>query len=421
MKGKYLVSPEKFKSPFTPSKFPELPEIPGVRLATAEAGIKYCGRKDVLLVDLVEGTNIAGVFTKSKCLSAPVDWCKKHIENGTARGILINSGNANAFTGMRGWEASKKSAELTAQSLGCKASEIFLASTGVIGEPLDASKFELVLSELSESLNPRNWLDAGKAIMTTDTFPKVFSQVIKIDDSEIVVNGIAKGSGMIEPDMATMLAFIFTNAPIAQKVLQEILTQSVENSFNSITVDSDTSTSDTVLLCATGKIPNSNFSPINSLSDSRVESISKVIEKVSTDLAHQIVKDGEGATKFVEVNVTGAQSEGSAKVIAKSIANSPLVKTAFAGEDPNWGRIVMAVGKAGEPADRDRLSIWFDNVQVAEQGDRYPNYSEADAANVLKQSEFKVTVDIGVGSGIATIWTCDFTKNYVAINGDYRS
>ena len=415
------MSPEKFQSPFTPSKFPELPEIPGVRLATAEAGIKYRERKDVLLVDLVEGTNIAGVFTKSKCLSAPVEWCKKNIEHGIARGILINSGNANAFTGMRGWEASKKSAELTAQILDCKASEIFLASTGVIGEPLDASKFELVLSELNKNLNPRNWLEAGKAIMTTDTFPKVSSQVIKSDNSEIVVNGIAKGSGMIEPDMATMLAFIFTNAPIAQKVLQEILAQSVEKSFNSITVDSDTSTSDTVLLCATGKIPNSDFDPINSLSDSRVESISKAIGNVSMDLAHQIVKDGEGATKFVEVNVTGAQSDESAKIIAKSIANSPLVKTAFAGEDPNWGRIVMAVGKAGEPADRDRLSIWFDNVQVAEQGDRFSNYSEADAAKVFKQSEFKVTVDIGVGLGIATIWTCDFTKDYVTINGDYRS
>ena len=421
MKGDHLVTTNKFKSPFTPKSFPELPEVAGVQLATAEAGIKYQNRTDILLVELTEGTKVAGVFTKSKCLSAPVDWCKKHLEKGTARGILINSGNANAFTGMRGWQAAKRSAELMTNILDCSESEIFLASTGVIGEPMDVTRFESVLNEMKKSISSEKWLDAAKAIMTTDTFPKISTETIQIDGEKIVINGIAKGSGMIEPDMATMLGFIFTNAPISQPVLQELLTESVEKSFNAITVDSDTSTSDTVLLCATGIVSNPDFTPINSRDDLRVEEFSKALERVSMDLAHQIVKDGEGATKFVEIEVKGAEDSVSAKKIAKSIANSPLVKTAFAGEDPNWGRIVMAIGKAGEPADRDRLSIWFDEVQVASQGERSPEYSESEAMRVVKQNQFKVTVDMGLSSGASTIWTCDFTKDYVAINGDYRS
>ena len=421
MQGNCFVNSNQYLSPFAPKTYPELPDVAGVRLATAEAGIKYQGRKDVLLIELVTGTKIAGVFTKSKCSSAPVDWCKKNIANGAACGILINSGNANAFTGMQGWQVAKKSAELTASTLDCLENEIFLASTGVIGEPMDVSRFDDVLWDLKKSLSTKNWLDAAKTIMTTDTFPKVSTETIQIDGEEIIVNGIAKGSGMIEPDMATMLGFIFTNAPISQQVLQEILTQNVEKSFNAITVDSDTSTSDTVLLCATGVVNKSDFEPINRIEDSRIEKFSTALESVSMDLAHQIVKDGEGATKFVEIEVKGAQNDSSAKVIAKSIANSPLVKTAFAGEDANWGRIVMAVGKAGEPADRDRLSIWFDEVQVAFQGDRFPDYSETDAARVMKKNEFKVTVDLGLSTGAATIWTCDFTKDYVAINGDYRS
>jgi len=408
-------------SPLAPTSFPEMPVIKGVRFATAAAGIKYQGRTDVLLVEVTEGTAIAGVFTQSKCPSAPVDWCRSNLPAGSARGLLVNSGNANAFTGKKGVEAVRLSAEIAAKALGCEPGEVFLASTGVIGEPLDAHKFDGVLSDMAARMDAE-WLDTARAIMTTDTYPKIStSSSLELDGKTIHVNGIAKGAGMIAPDMATMLSFIFTDAPVAAPVLQSLLSQETGSSFNSVTVDSDTSTSDTVLLFATGAAQEAGVEPIQALDDPRVEGLRLALQDVMQDLAQQIVRDGEGARKFVEVRVEGATSDASAKKIALSIANSPLMKTAFAGEDANWGRVVMAVGKAGEPADRDRLAIWFGDVRVAVDGERDPAYSEEAASNVMKQAEIELKVDLGLGDGKAHVWTCDLTSEYVAINGDYRS
>ncbi|MEP1441675.1 MAG: bifunctional glutamate N-acetyltransferase/amino-acid acetyltransferase ArgJ [Hyphomicrobiales bacterium] len=405
-------------SPLAPSRYAEMPALKGVGLAVAEAGIKYAGRKDVLLMHFDEPAAVAGVFTTSKCSSAPVDWCKQVLQAGTARAVLINAGNANAFTGVKGWEAVRISAELVSEQVGCPVNQVYLASTGVIGEPLDASVFDGVLGGLHRDLNEKSWLDAAKAIMTTDTFPKVATASVEIDGEIITVNGIAKGSGMIAPDMATMLSFIVTDAPISSELLQKLLTQSADASFNSVTVDSDTSTSDTVLLFATGK---ASIDPISDSKDKRLRLLAKALHAVSLDLSHQIVRDGEGASKFVEINVLGAKSARAAKNVAKAIANSPLVKTAIAGEDANWGRVVMAVGKAGEEADRDRLAIWFGDVRVAVNGERDPDYSEEAASAVMKNDDIQLVVDLGIGKGKATMWTCDLTKQYVAINGDYRS
>ncbi|MTH99261.1 bifunctional glutamate N-acetyltransferase/amino-acid acetyltransferase ArgJ [Roseibium sp. RKSG952] len=408
-------------SPLAPKSYPEMPEIGGVRFATAQAGIKYKGRTDVLLVELAEGTTVAGVFTKSKCASAPVDWCKAQLVSGTARGLLVNSGNANAFTGKKGAEAVALSAGIAAKALGCSDKEIFLASTGVIGEPLDAGKFDAVIADLASAEQRDAWLDAARAIMTTDTFPKLATAAVELDDTEVVIGGMAKGAGMIAPDMATMLSFIFTDAPVTADVLQALLSDKVDGSFNAITVDSDTSTSDSVLLFATGVAADRGVEPIKSLDDPRVGVLRSALDDVMTDLAHQIVRDGEGARKFVQIQVSGAETDVSAKRIALSIANSPLVKTAVAGEDANWGRVVMAVGKAGEPADRDRLAIWFGDVRVAVNGERDADYSEEAASAVMKQEEIAISVELGLGKGQATVWTCDLTKEYVAINGDYRS
>ncbi|WP_269585305.1 bifunctional glutamate N-acetyltransferase/amino-acid acetyltransferase ArgJ [Roseibium sp. Sym1] len=408
-------------SPLAPASYPDMPEIRGVAFATASAGIKYKGRTDVLLATVAEGTSVAGVFTKSRCSSAPVDWCKDRIGGGTARALLVNSGNANAFTGKRGKAAVELSAQIVSGALGCPDSEIFLASTGVIGEPLPAEKFSGVVDALEADQGSASWLDAARAIMTTDTYPKVATATVELDGVTVSINGIAKGAGMIAPDMATMLSFIFTDAPIAPAVLQALLSGEVDGSFNAVTVDSDTSTSDTVLLFATGTATENGVDPVNALDDPRVDILRAALADVMVDLAHQIVRDGEGARKFVEVRVDGAESDASAKKIALSIANSPLVKTAVAGEDANWGRVVMAVGKAGEPADRDRLAIWFGDVRVAVEGERDPDYSEAAASAVMKEDEIVIRVDLGLGSGQASVWTCDLTKEYVAINGDYRS
>ncbi|MEP3274753.1 MAG: bifunctional glutamate N-acetyltransferase/amino-acid acetyltransferase ArgJ [Stappiaceae bacterium] len=408
-------------SPFAPSTYPDMPEVAGIRLATAEAGIKYQGRDDVLLIDLCEGTQIAGVFTQSKCASAPVDWCKEKLSGGLVRGMLINSGNANAFTGMKGQSAVDASARLTADVLSCSADEVFLASTGVIGEPLNPGKFDGVLQSLAKNLHADGWKQAANAIMTTDTYPKMATRHLELDGYPVTLNGIVKGSGMIAPDMATMLGFLFTDAPISAPILQALLARLVGGSFNAITVDSDTSTSDTVLLCATGAAAKAGLAPISELADPRVQVFADVLGDLMRDLAQQIVKDGEGARKFVEVAVKGAQDDHSAKKIALSIANSPLVKTAIAGEDANWGRVVMAIGKAGEPADRDRIAIWFGDVRVATQGERDPDYSEEAASRVMQKDEVSLTVDLGIGPGLSTVWTCDLTKEYVAINGDYRS
>jgi len=406
-------------SPLAPAAFPALPAVGGVTFATAEAGIKYRGRTDVLLMVFDKGAEVAGVFTRSKCPSAPVDWCKAALANGRARALLVNSGNANAFTGKRGRETVRLSAALVAETLGCRPRDVLLASTGVIGEPLDPEKFRHVLADTAARLADGPWIAPAQAIMTTDTFPKGVSRGVRLGDAEVTINGIAKGAGMIAPDMATMLSFVVTDAAIAAPVLQALLSRSVRDSFNAITVDSDTSTSDTLLLFATGAA--ADAPRIDNPRDRRLAPFRAALDQVLLDLAQQVVRDGEGARKFVEVSVRGAVSKPSARRIALSIANSPLVKTAIAGEDANWGRVVMAVGKAGEPADRDRLAIWFGDLRLAHRGERDPAYDEAAAGAYMKGSEIVVTVDIGLGKGADRVWTCDLTKEYVAINGDYRT
>ena len=406
-------------SPLAPKAYPELPAVAGVRFATAEAGIKYKNRTDVLLAVFDKGTQVAGVFTRSKCPSAPVDWCKAALVSGKARALLVNSGNANAFTGKRGRQTVKLSAAMVAEVVGCPPKQVYLASTGVIGEPLDPGKFEGVVADMSARTDPHLWLDAARAIMTTDTFPKVATRQARIGGATVTINGIAKGAGMIAPDMATMLAFVATDAAIAAPVLQSLLSAGVKDSFNAVTVDSDTSTSDTLLLFATGAA--AGAPRIDSPRDRRLGEFRKALDDLLLDLAQQVVRDGEGARKFVEVRVTGATSKRSARRIGMSIANSPLVKTAIAGEDANWGRIVMAVGKAGEPADRDRLAIWFGDTRVAVKGERDPAYSEARTSAIMKEQAIVITVDLGLGKASDRVYTCDLTKEYVAINGDYRS
>jgi glutamate N-acetyltransferase / amino-acid N-acetyltransferase len=400
---------------------PELPAIACVRFATAEAGIRYKGRTDVLLAVFDEGTAVAGVFTRSLCPSAAIDWCKDHVGGGRARALVVNSGNANAFTGIKGKEAVTLTADIAAKAVGCAPSEVFLASTGVIGEPLPAEKFDGVLQAMTGKLVDAPWTEPAKAIMTTDTFPKLATASVEIDGVEIAISGIAKGSGMIAPDMATMLSFVFTDMPIAAPVLQAIVSRHNETSFNAITVDSDTSTSDTLLAFATGKAEARGVEPITSLDDPRLETFGAALNDVLFDLAMQIVRDGEGATKFVTVTVIGATSDQSAAVIARSIANSPLVKTAIAGEDANWGRVVMAVGKAGQPADRDKLTIAFGDIVVARDGLRAPDYSEEAASAYMKGGDLEITVDLGLGEGVFTVYTCDLTHGYIDINGSYRS
>jgi glutamate N-acetyltransferase/amino-acid N-acetyltransferase len=408
-------------SPLAPKTRPELPEIAGVRLATAEAGIRYKGRTDVLLAVLDRGTAVAGVFTRSKCPSAPVEWCRARLAGGRARALVVNSGNANAFTGKSGRAAVKLTAELAADAVGCRPAEVFLASTGVIGEPLEAEKFGKVMGTLVAQAAPQAWLDAAKAIMTTDTFPKVATATARLGAATVTINGIAKGSGMIAPDMATMLAFVFTDAPLAPAVLQALMRQSVVDTFNAITVDGDTSTSDTLLGFATGAAAVRGAPRIVRAGDRHLGPFRAGLTKVLADLAEQVARDGEGASKLIEVVVEGARSKASARRIALSIANSPLVKTAIAGEDANWGRVVMAVGKAGEPADRDRLSIWFGDIRVAHRGERDPAYDEATVSAYMRRSEIAVRVDLGLGRGRDRVLSCDLTKDYIVINAGYRS
>ena len=410
-----------FVSPFAPATVTEIPPVDGVRFATAEAGIKYRGRTDVLLMAFDAGTTVAGVTTRSRCPSAPVEWCRANLPAGRARALLVNSGNANAFTGLNGRTTVELSAAAVAKTLGCSPAEVFLASTGVIGEPLDPAKFAAVLDDTAARLADGPWSDAARAIMTTDTFPKLATRTATIDGVAVRIDGIAKGAGMIAPDMATMLSFLATDAPIAAPVLQALLARGVARSFNCITIDGDTSTSDTVLLFATGAAAGRGAPVIDDPADRRLLSFRRALDALLLELSHLVVKDGEGLRKFVSVTVEGATSSRSAKKIAMAIGNSPLVKTAIAGEDANWGRIVMAVGKAGEPAERDRLAIWFGGVRVAVDGARDPGYSEAAASAVMQQPEIAIRVELGLGRGRATIWTCDLTKEYVAINGDYRS
>ncbi len=408
-------------SPLAPRKQPRMPAVPGVRIATAQAGIKYKGRTDLLAMVFDEGTTVAGVFTRSKCPSAPVEFCRANLPGGSARILVVNSGNANAFTGKRGRETTAATAAAAGKATGCAESEVFLASTGVIGEPLDPARFAHLLGDLVDRAEPGMWAEAGKAIMTTDTYPKYATAKVLLGDVEVTINGIAKGAGMIAPDMATMLSFVATDAPIDAPVLQDMLSKGVGKTFNAVTVDSDTSTSDTLMLFATGAAEKSGAPRISDPKDARLSQFRRALNRMLKNLALQVVRDGEGARKQVEVTVTGAKSARSAKRVALSIANSPLVKTAIAGEDANWGRVVMAVGKAGEPADRDLLAIWFGGIRVAHEGERDPAYSEAETSAYMKQDEIVIRVDLGLGRGKATVWTCDLTKEYVAINGDYRS
>jgi glutamate N-acetyltransferase/amino-acid N-acetyltransferase len=408
-------------SPLAPTTVPDLPPLEGVRFATAEAGIRYANRRDVLVMLFPKGTQAAGVFTRSKCPSAPVDWCRAALAGGTARALVVNSGNANAFTGKAGARAVKATAEIAAKAVGCKPKQVLLASTGVIGEPLDATKFDGPVADCVARAAEGPWIDAARAIMTTDTFPKVATAKARIGGVEVTINGIAKGAGMIAPDMATMLSFIVTDAPIAAPVLHMMLTKLTQITFNAITVDSDTSTSDTLILFATGTAAARGAPAIDAMSDRRLTAFKLALGDVVRDLAQQVVRDGEGARHFVSVTVDRAVSAASAKRVALSIANSPLVKTAIAGEDANWGRIVAAVGKAGEPADRDRLAIWFGDTRVAVKGARDASYDEALVSDYMKNKEIDIRVDLGLGQGRFTVWTCDLTKEYVEINGDYRS
>jgi glutamate N-acetyltransferase/amino-acid N-acetyltransferase len=406
-------------SPLAPKKYPALPPIGGVRFATLAAGVRYAGRTDVMMALFDGPVAVAGVFTRSKCPSAPVDWCRAQLKGGTARALIVNSGNANAFTGHKGIEAVEVVAEAAAKVVGAQKSEIFMASTGVIGEPLDGSKIGRVIGDLVKEAKADRLMDAAKAIMTTDTYPKVATARVMLGETEVTINGMAKGAGMIAPDMATMLAYVFTDAPIAAGALQTMLSKSVVRSFNAITVDSDTSTSDTLMAFATGAAKGAPF--IEDAADPRAAPFRRALDKLLRNLAHQVVRDGEGARKFIEVNVEGAATRKAAKRIAMSIANSPLVKTACAGEDANWGRVVMAVGKAGEKAERDKLDIWFGKTRVAHHGLRDPAYDEAETSAYMKRDSIEITADLGIGRGRATVWTCDLTKEYVAINGDYRS
>ena len=406
-------------SPLAPLHVPDMPAIAGVRLATAAAGIRYAGRTDVLLTLFEPGTTAAGVFTRSKCPSAPVEWCRAHLNAGKARALVVNSGNANAFTGKSGRDACKFTAQIAARAIGCKPADIFLASTGVIGEPLKAQAFDGVMEGLVARAQAGDFLAAARAIMTTDTFPKVATATAKIGKAKVTINGIAKGAGMIAPDMATMLSFIFTDAAISAAALQALLKDGVADTFNAVTIDGDTSTSDTLMMFATGKA--AGAPRIARAADPRLKAFKKALHAVLADLSEQIARDGEGARKLVEIVVEGAVSKASARRIAMSIANSPLLKTAIAGEDANWGRVVMAVGKAGEPADRDRLSIWFGGIRVAHKGTRDPDYDEATVSAAMKKPEISLRVALGMGKGRDRVLTCDLTKEYIAINGDYRS
>ena len=401
-------------SPLAPKSFPEIPSIAGVQFATVAAGVKYQGRTDVMLAQLVPGTSIAGVFTRSATRSAPVLDCQAKLGGPPSDGaaILVNSGNSNAFTGRNGVDAVAKITKAVSDACGVPESRVFSASTGVIGEPLPFERITRHLSMLAGNLSPDGIEDAARAIMTTDTFPKGCSRQIDVAGKTVTISGIAKGSGMIAPDMATMLVYIFTDASIAQPELQELVSALNEKTFNCITVDSDTSTSDSLMVAATGQ---------SGADVSGNAAFSKALYDVMLDLAHQVVRDGEGATKFVEIRVAGAASDTDAKTHALSIANSPLVKTAIAGQDPNWGRVVMAVGKSGAAADRDLLTIRFGDVLVADKGWVSPDYVEADAAAHMQGEHIVIDVDLGLGSGASTVWTCDLTHGYIEINADYRS
>ena len=406
------------RSPLAPDRFPHLPPVAGVGLAAAALGLRYRGRNDLMLVELAPGTAVAGVFTRSLTAAAPVEWCRKALTGGTARAIVVNAGNANAFTGRAGLAAVRETVKSAAGLIGCRQNQVFVSSTGVIGEKLGAGAITAALPKLHKRLGPDNWRDAAEAILTTDTFSKGATRRAEIDGTPVTICGIAKGSGMIAPDMATMLAFLFTDAKISPSALQKLLAGANSRSFNAITVDGDTSTSDTVLLCATGA---AKHQPVAAAADRRLRPFRRKLEEVMVDLAQQVVRDGEGAQKFITITVTGAASARAARLIALTIANSPLVKTAIAGADANWGRIVMAVGKSGQKADRDRLAIAIGGVAITDGGMVRPDYDEAPVVRHMKGRDVAISVDVGVGRGRATVWTCDLTHGYIDINASYRS
>jgi glutamate N-acetyltransferase/amino-acid N-acetyltransferase len=407
-------------SPLAPAAFPQLPAIAGARFASAAAGVRYKGRTDVMLAHLAPGTVMAGTFTRSATRAASVLDAQAKIGADGAEGaaILVNSGNANAFTGAQGAQSVAALCDALAAKLGLPASRIFTSSTGVIGEPLPHERIAAALEGLAENLSDTALPDAARAIMTTDTFPKGATARAEIGGAAVQIAGIAKGSGMIAPDMATMLVYIFTDAKITRPALQTLVSRLTDRSFNCITVDSDTSTSDMLLVAATGQ---SGAPEITDPASPEAQAFAAALEQVMLDLAHQVVRDGEGATKFIEVAVTGARSDADARKVAMSIANSPLVKTAVAGQDPNWGRIVMAVGKSGAEADRDRLSIRFGPHLVAQAGQIAPSYAEDIGAAYMKNTDLVIGVDLGLATGAATVWTCDLTNRYIEINADYRS
>lgn len=405
-------------SPLAPKTYPKLPAIAGAQLSTAHSGIRYKNRDDLLLIEFAAGTTAAGVFTRSSMPGAPVEWCRKVLPNGKARALVVNAGIANVFTGKAGAQAVKATADGAAKAVGCKANEVYLASTGVIGQILPAEKIVAQLPKMQKAGKPDGWMAAARAIMTTDTFPKLASATCKIDGKKVTINGFCKGSGMIAPDMATMLAFFVTDANIPAPALQALLKDVNNQSFNCLTVDGDTSTSDTVLLFATGKAGNK---PVVKASDKKLADFRKALTKVMTELAQQVAKDGEGAQKLVTIDVTGAKTDASARVIARAIANSPLIKTAIAGADANWGRIIMAVGKSAEPANRDKLVIKIGGKPVTRNGMVRPDHDDAAATKHFQGRDVKIAVDVAVGKGSARVWTCDLTHGYIDINADYRS
>lgn len=397
---------------------PDLPRIEGVRLGAVAAGIRYKERTDLVMLTFPFDTAVAGVFTRNKCPGAPVDWCRTSLDGGHARALVVNAGNANVFTGKAGLAVVRETAEAAAELIDCHADEVFVASTGVIGEPLPVERLIAALPGLHESLSEDGWEAAARGIMTTDTFPKACTRTLFIEGSPVIITGFAKGSGMVAPDMATMLCFIVTDAKLPRSMLQDMLARGVKRSFNCTTVDSDTSTSDTVLLFATGQATHPKLGKHNT---KLVRRFRDALDAILLDLALQVVRDGEGAQKLVRIDVTGATTGKSARRVAMAIANSPLVKTAVAGEDANWGRIVMAVGKSGEPADRDKLSVGIGGIWMARDGGVVPDYDEGPVVAHMKGPEINVTVDLGLGSGRGTAWTCDLTHGYIDINGSYRS
>ena len=405
-------------SPLAPETYPDLPSIAGVRLATAKCGIKYQDRTDLLVMEFAEGTTVAGVFTQSLTASAPVEWCRKALKSGCARAIVVNSGNSNAFTGKLGVETVSQTARQTAYGLNCRYEEVFIASTGVIGQPFAASLITDQLTDTIQRLDNSGWHDAARAIMTTDTYPKMATRSCRIDGMAVTINGIIKGSGMIAPDMATLLGFIATDATVPPEVLQDYLTAATQKTLNCITVDSDTSTSDTLILCATGQAGNATY---NNADAPELAEFKTALFDLLHELAMMVIKDGEGIQKLITVSITGADSDQAAHRIGMAIANSPLVKTAIAGEDANWGRIVMAVGKSGERADRDRLEISIGGVLITQNGMAVSGYDEAPVNAHMKTRDIIIDVELGLGDSKATVWTCDLTHGYIDINGSYRS